>query len=693
MPSLLVNHQSKARQKPWDGSHARLGYEDRNGQGKSLKERAYFDPALPAEIKVSADYEDKNGVRFSEKRGKSLLHWDPDEHKKASSSGWDNRWSKAASIGLEDNHLLNPHCRHYFAKSGLRTSYRVRQLPAPKKTEAEIAEKELEEFGGIYNGLAGVAGGGINIRSHSADQRSLDSFFTNNSNTNQDNAPEMNSYRSSSMSARGSKQEWDMTFATRPSSRMNVYRDKNSREYFQRLPDAYSRDWFQLDDEAKYRQSYAPKRNSEVSVVSGEEGDGSTSGSARGSARGPLATINTDPSAPGSDARNLMNRRDTLSSTATSDAESASNSIAAGSSHSGLFGLSAASTRMSTPDPDVPHVSRRSYSKSAFSNSASAEEHSFSSEQQLSSQKAFNPTKMNGAPSGASAASTTGSASAFSSSESEVEQPHALDGSLAGGGRKFSQITVSTKADSSHSSPLQSTASSPGTAVATGLGNVLGGGGRDNVVLGPIAGHQLVPIEEHSGSQEFRSANDAIPGRGREVEVPVKPSTAPERKAMSLDRAKAAGFGTPKWYVYGLLSADNKKLHPNCRHYFAVPGIGTGCRLRGIPVEKRMTDRASRRGMHMEPERAPFNASDPYGLLAEQRSSRSSSRGGNSATSSRMSRSVSVGQEKSSGAGKGWNDRHHLLYSRTNSGLSAGVRDYFSTEHHSKYLRRHREYE
>ena len=40
-----------------------------------------------------------------------------------------------------------------------------------------------------------------------------------------------------------------------------------------------------------------------------------------------------------------------------------------------------------------------------------------------------------------------------------------------------------------------------------------------------------------------------------------------------------------------------------------------------------------------------------------------------------------------------WNDRHHLLYSRMNSKLTAYVRDYLDPEHHSRYLRRANEFD
>mmetsp|Transcript_25597 Transcript_25597/g.64487 ORF Transcript_25597/g.64487 Transcript_25597/m.64487 type:complete len:120 (+) Transcript_25597:124-483(+) len=59
----------------WDFSHAVLGYVEKNGQGKSLKERSYFDPAIAAEHAISVDYEDKNGVRYSQKRrGLAVSH-------------------------------------------------------------------------------------------------------------------------------------------------------------------------------------------------------------------------------------------------------------------------------------------------------------------------------------------------------------------------------------------------------------------------------------------------------------------------------------------------------------------------------------------------------------------------------------------------------------------------------------------
>ncbi len=69
----------------WDESHASLGYSDRNGQGRSLKERDYFDPAIAARHKTGIDYEDKTGVRFSEKR-RSTRHFSVDEHLQAKTS-------------------------------------------------------------------------------------------------------------------------------------------------------------------------------------------------------------------------------------------------------------------------------------------------------------------------------------------------------------------------------------------------------------------------------------------------------------------------------------------------------------------------------------------------------------------------------------------------------------------------------
>ena len=72
--------------------------------------------------------------RYSVLRRSEFVGWGPEEKEeyyKKHRSTWDQRWVRYASLGVEDNKNLNQHCRHYFAKPGLRTSYRLRQLDAP----------------------------------------------------------------------------------------------------------------------------------------------------------------------------------------------------------------------------------------------------------------------------------------------------------------------------------------------------------------------------------------------------------------------------------------------------------------------------------------------------------------------------------------------------------------------------------
>lgn len=80
----------------WDEAHWRLPYTEKHGkQLKALKERDYFDPSIAGEKQLRVDYENKNGVKYSELRQKEFVGWGVEERKelrKTKCSAWDAEW-------------------------------------------------------------------------------------------------------------------------------------------------------------------------------------------------------------------------------------------------------------------------------------------------------------------------------------------------------------------------------------------------------------------------------------------------------------------------------------------------------------------------------------------------------------------------------------------------------------------------
>eukprot|EP00392_Amoebophrya_sp_AT5.2_P003924 g3929.t1 len=132
--------------------------------------------------------------------------------------------------------------------------------------------------------------------------------------------------------------------------------------------------------------------------------------------------------------------------------------------------------------------------------------------------------------------------------------------------------TMSTNMEgglSSSSSPEDGSSASENVTPEDGAG---GGAGLKT------ASDLRLPLPAHQGA--FLFANDASMGNYDTGKVSVKAKK--RSSSMKSDRGKAEGFGTKNWHVFGIVSNDNKRLHPSCRHYFEGPGLGAGFRQRGI---------------------------------------------------------------------------------------------------------------